>query len=92
MKLKTLKDFEHPDGINFKAVSVKELKQEAINHIKELKKDSKRLSEKDLSKYPKIPHLDIIRKCPYCNKTILADETIITWIKWFFNISEEELK
>lgn len=88
MELKTLKDIskyigvldygKHQDKIN--TYSENDLKQEAIKWIKELKKgsDSKYKSEwlQDEMKVDCSEH----------------DDLVIEWIKYFFDITEEELK
>jgi len=78
MKLKTLKYLKE-DPINMKhcnwVVSCLDLKQETINHIKEL----------EASIYPK----------PKLKFHFLKNEGCyakIAWIKYFFNITEEDLK
>lgn len=93
-ELKTLKDLDTkcedvcPEICN----SIEIIRQEAIKQIKESEKESKRLSDKDLTNYPKLPRIKIVWKCPECNKNILADKPITNWIKHFFNITEEDLK
>ena len=90
MKLKTLKDLEtehekysYEDSL----VTGDELRQEAIKHIKELRS----------GKLINIGYDEILK---YKVKVISIDKPmgkvevfhIVTWIKHFFNITEEDLK
>jgi len=67
MTLKTIKDFE--------MISKKDLKQEAIKHIKKIRKD-------DRQRYKLINGKRIYK---------YTDNEVSLWIKYFFNISEEDL-
>ena len=88
------------EEVVLEGVPREELKQEAIKHIKQLRIpiETKILDEN-------CGHLIITRLknqraiCLECNSiietnntTIPEDEPEVTWIKYFFNITEEELK
>ena len=78
MELKTLKDFpKEVIGMeDYRLISSNKLKQEAIKWIKELNNNPKKYQE---------------RFTNYDGYGIDAYE-VINWIKYFFNITEDDLK
>ena len=89
-ELKTLKDITPELTAWFKEVPVvkrKELKQEAIKWIKEI--NSGKLITVGYDEYLKIPVQVIARDKP---KGMIEIHYITSWIKHFFNITDDELE
>ena len=84
MKLKTLKDLEIvQDGHYY----LQDLKQEAIKWIKHIEKDIEEIEEELFKRRSKSP---LVRVSLSDIPQGFRDQ--ITWIKMFFNITEEDLK
>lgn len=85
MKLKTLKDLNCDCSNQFcDLIPVDKLRQEAIKHIKELTKEG----------YNRTPNITITGKTGEVMKGLVTSESsmVADWIKWFFNITEDDLK
>ena len=88
-ELKTLKDinsnFYFKKGIGWREIMVHkgDLRKEAINHIKDLLEENIHFSNNPMTgdNGEDIPH-----------KQIELNESVIYWIKNFFNITDEDLK
>ena len=96
MKLKTLKDFEdlmvsynfpNSKAFGHKIIATEILRQDAIKDIKELSKNG-------FKQIPEIKFIDGKLDTNEVSKAILTQETdiVVRWIKWKFNITEEDLK
>jgi hypothetical protein len=86
--LKTLKDLilnEHFVPDRYTSVSYTDLKRAAIEHIKIYEEGRKEKLEKQWENFD-------YDKVPEVYEKIVIDGNVVRWIKWFFNIDEEELK
>jgi len=96
MKLKTLKDMN--DGCTLKdcpVVTKDELRKEAIKWIKELERNTELMDKYDNSKRIDDNVAQFICRLPgydWGDSDVVSSDELIEWIKYFFNITEEDLK
>ena len=82
MKLKTFDDLAFEDKLGGWIVRTDEAKQEVIKHIKSM--------NEEIEKIERIP--EVYYQWKQAGSPYIQNQEIIRWLKWFFDITEKDLK